>query len=211
MKTRILCFGDSNTWGYNGRLGTRFDEDTRWTGVLANELGEGYTIIEEGQNGRTTVWDDPVKGQKNGLKYFIPCLETHTPIDFIIIMLGTNDLKNRFNVSACEIAKSVGRLVRIAQNTEYGRNGMEPKIILTAPIHVGNLEKSPFAYMFRSSTSTDSKEFSKFYMQIAQELCCEFFDASVCAAPDEIDHIHMDEQSHKELGKALKEKIRSLI
>jgi len=212
MKKRIICFGDSNTWGYSGETGTRFDEDTRWTGVLAKELGEGYTVIEEGQNGRTTVWDDPVEGEKNGLKYLVPCIESHAPFDLIIIMLGTNDLKNRFNVSAPEIAASAARLVKITKQSEYGRNGHPPKVLLASPIHVGDdLDKSPFAYMFRPSTVGDSRQLAAFYMQAAEELGCEFFDASLAAKPDEFDFIHMDAASHKALGKALAGKVRSLL
>jgi lysophospholipase L1-like esterase len=88
----ILCYGDSNTWGYNPSTGGRYARDERWPGVLRTELGEGYLVIEEGLNGRTTVWDDPIEGYKNGSTYLIPCLETHKPIDLVIILLGTNYL-----------------------------------------------------------------------------------------------------------------------
>ena len=107
MKT-ILCFGDSNTWGYNPENRQRFGPEERWTGILRNSLGEDYRVIEEGLNGRTTLWDDPIEGFKNGLDYLMPCLESHRPFDLITIMLGTNDLKCRFSVSAFDIAESVG-------------------------------------------------------------------------------------------------------
>ena len=94
--------------------------------VLAKKLGEAYIVIEEGQNGRTTVWDDPVEGPKNGLKYMVPCLESQAPLDTVIIMLGTNDLKNRFCVGVSEIAKSVAQLVDAAKLAEYGRDGKPP-------------------------------------------------------------------------------------
>ena len=95
MKT-ILCFGDSNTWGYNPENRQRFGPEERWSGILRNSLGEDYRAIEEGLNGRTTLWDDPIEGFKNGLDYLMPCLESHKPFDLITIMLGTNDLKCRF-------------------------------------------------------------------------------------------------------------------
>ena len=98
---RILCFGDSNTWGYDPATGERFDEQTRWTGVLQAALGGDYTVIEEGLNGRTTVWDDPIEGHKNGHEYLVPCLETHRPLDLVVLMLGTNDLKRRFSLCRC--------------------------------------------------------------------------------------------------------------
>ena len=104
-KRRILCFGDSNTWGYNPETGGRYSPDVRWTRLLGKILGDEYEIIEEGQNGRTITMDDNAEGgHKNGLAYLIPCLETHLPLNDIIIMLGTNDLKNRFQFDAMSIA-----------------------------------------------------------------------------------------------------------
>ncbi|MBQ9959278.1 MAG: acylhydrolase, partial [Oscillospiraceae bacterium] len=100
MEKRILCYGDSNTWGYIGGVGERFGRDVRWTGRLQTLLGSDYTVIEEGLNSRTTVWDDPVEMHKNGYTYLMPCLQTHRPLDLVIIMLGTNDLERRFHVPA---------------------------------------------------------------------------------------------------------------
>ena len=111
MKKRILCFGDSNTWGYCADDASRFDEDVRWTGLLAKMLGDGYTVIEEGQNGRTTVWDDPVENRLAGLTYLWPCMESHAPFDLIIIMLGTNDTKTYFSMTAQNIADAAGRQI----------------------------------------------------------------------------------------------------
>ena len=108
MKT-IVCFGDSNTYGRDPVTRGRLDKKTRWPGVLQNTLGEEYEVIEEGLNGRTTVWDDPVRGgpKRNGSLYLLPCLESHTPIDLLVIMLGTNDLKARFSVTPYDIAESM--------------------------------------------------------------------------------------------------------
>lgn len=93
----ILCYGDSNTWGYDAEMKFRFPVDVRWTGVLACELGLGYHVIEEGLNARTTVWDDPFEEGKNGKNTIAPILASHCPLDLVIIMLGTNDMKNRFS------------------------------------------------------------------------------------------------------------------
>jgi len=107
LKT-ILCYGDSNTYGCKPvgfdilekgivAADLRFGQEQRWTGVLGQELGEGYRVIEEGLNGRTTVFDDPVEGKhKNGVSYLLPCLESHAPLDYVSLMLGTNDLKKDF-------------------------------------------------------------------------------------------------------------------
>ena len=90
---RILCYGDSNTWGYIAGSGKRYPHDVRWTGVVQRELGEGYQVLEEGLVGRTTVFDNPFAPWRNGIDYLMPCLITHKPIDLIIVMLGSNDLR----------------------------------------------------------------------------------------------------------------------
>lgn len=95
----VLCYGDSNTHGYDGVTGGRFPWGVRWTSLVQEALKEEQVrIIEEGQNGRTTVWDDPIEGMKSGLKYLIPCLESHSPLDVVVLMLGTNDIKQRFSL-----------------------------------------------------------------------------------------------------------------
>ena len=123
---RILCYGDSNTWGYDPVARDRFDAATRWTRVLAASLGADYEIIEEGLCGRTTIWDDPVTEYRNGRTYLIPCLDTHCPLDLVVLMLGTNDLKSRFSLSAYDIAAGAGVLVDLVQRSEAGRNGRPP-------------------------------------------------------------------------------------
>ena len=122
MKKRVLCFGDSNTWGYNGEDGSRFEEDVRWTGILQQLLGDEYTVIEEGHNGRTTVWDDPIENRLAGLTYLWPCMESQSPFDLIIIMLGTNDTKTYFSRTPQNIADGAARLVRTAQTSPFGRD-----------------------------------------------------------------------------------------
>ena len=101
---RILCFGDSLTWGFDPATRTRFDEDSRWPCVMQQALGGDYKVIEEGQNGRTIATEDPAEGEKNGLKYLGPCLESHTPLDYVIVMLGSNDCKRKFAYSSMDIA-----------------------------------------------------------------------------------------------------------
>ena len=128
----VLCFGDSNTYGRDPKTKGRFEHDVRWPGVLAKTLGRGYHVIEEGLNGRTTVWDDPVRGhqKRNGSMYLLPCLESHSPIDLLIVMLGTNDLKARFSVTAYDIGQSMGALIETAQRSGAGRNGGPPKVLV---------------------------------------------------------------------------------
>ena len=135
----VLCYGDSNTWGADPATSTRFDRDIRWPGVLQKALGAGYHVIEEGLGGRTTVWEDPIEGHKNGKEYLIPCLATHSPLDLVIIMLGTNDLKVRFSATAQDIAAGAGILVDIVYKSGTVKNPKTPKVLLLVPPPLGNL------------------------------------------------------------------------
>ena len=136
MKT-ILCYGDSNTWGYNPDGSGRYPKHIRWTTVLQKELGDSFDVISEGLNGRTTVWDDPVRAlggeHRNGKKYLLPCLNTHKPIDLVILFLGSNDLKPRYNVTSIEIAQGVEMLVNIIKKSDTGPNMTSPEILVIIP------------------------------------------------------------------------------
>jgi lysophospholipase L1-like esterase len=205
---RILCYGDSNTWGYDPVTQDRFEGDRRWTRVLAQELGGGYEVIEEGLNGRTTVWNDPIEGYKNGHEYLIPCLETHHPLDLVIIMLGTNDLKKRFSVSAWDIAHGAGVLVREVQKSEAGRQGQPPPVLLLAPPPTTTLTE--FADMFEGA-GQKSKKLSQEYSRIAKELDCAYLDTADVIVSSELDGIHFEGEEHRKLGKALVAKVKELI
>ncbi len=207
MKT-ILCYGDSNTWGYNPTTKARYGRDERWPSVLRNELGEEYLVIEEGLNGRTTVWDDPIEGYKSGKEYLIPCLETHKPIDLVIIMLGTNDLKKRFSLSAFDIAEGAGVLVKIVQKSEAGPGDNAPKVLLLAPPPVAKLTE--FADMFEGSEEK-SKKFSQQYRRVAEELGCELLDTAEVIVSSDIDGIHFEVEEHLKLGKAVAVSVREIF
>ncbi len=133
----ILCYGDSNTYGYNPENGLRYPEDVRWTGRLQMLLGPEYKVIEEGCNSRTTTRDDPVDAWKNGLPYLRPCLNSHKPIDVVILMLGSNDLKKNFHLTAEEIAAGAGELVDVIREFTSEKQGFIPKIILISPPLIG--------------------------------------------------------------------------
>jgi lysophospholipase L1-like esterase len=205
---KILCYGDSNTWGYSPRAGERFPQDVRWTGVLSDELGDGYEVIEEGLNGRTTVWDDPIEGYRNGKTYLIPCLESHQPMDLVVIMLGTNELKMRFSLSVYDIAEGVRVLVDIVQKSEAGRDGGPPKLLLMAPPPIAKLTE--FAEMFEGAEAK-SKKFAEHYRRIAEEQGCEFFDTSEVIISSDIDGIHFEAGEHQKLGKAVAELVRKIL
>lgn len=197
MKT-ILCYGDSLTWGYDPATGNRIARDKRWPGVLRKYLGNKYVVIEEGLNGRTTIWDDPLHGgYKNGMKYLIPCLASHRPIDLVILLLGTNDLKMRFSVSASEIAQGIRVLVDLIMKSESGPGESAPKVLLIAPPHITEL--SGFADEFESG-KTKSRQLADYYKQVAKEFSCEFLDSSKIVTASNIDGIHLEADEHVKLG-----------
>ena len=207
MKT-ILCYGDSNTWGYNAADAGRFPREVRWTGVMAHELGAGYHVIEEGLNGRTTVWDDPIEGYKNGKEYLIPCLETHRPIDLVVLMLGSNDLKVRFSVSAYDIANGAGVLVDVIHKSAAGPDGRAPQVLLMAPPPIATL--SEFAEMFDGAAAKSAK-FAQHYKRVADERGCAFLDTATVIVSSYMDGIHLDPSEHGKLGLAVAGRVRELL
>ena len=204
----VLCYGDSNTWGYDPRTGGRYPRDTRWPGVLRRALGEGYLVIEEGLNGRTTVWDDPIEGYKNGKSYLIPCLETHRPIDLVVVVLGTNDLKMRFSVSAFDIANGAGVLVDVAQRSATGPGGGPPQVLLVAPPPVAKL--TGFAEMFEGA-ERKSARFAEQYRRVATERRCAFLDASTVIRSSDLDGIHLEAGEHEKLAVAVARKVEAIL
>jgi len=204
----ILCYGDSNTWGYDARSQGRFPPDVRWPGVLRNQLGQGYWVIEEGLNGRTTVWDDPVEGEwRNGLRYLTPCLASHAPLDLVVLLLGTNDLKMRFSVPPSDIAGGIERLVTTIQISASGKNLRPPQILLLTPPPVGRF--SNYADMFTGSTEK-SQKFGLYYRQVAELHSCHFLDTSTLVQSWDLDGIHLSPEDHHKLGLAVAEVIRRI-
>lgn len=206
MKKRIVCFGDSNTWGYNAIDGSRYAEEIRWTGRLQTLLGEGYTVIEEAQNGRTTVWDDPIENRLAGLTYLWPCMESHSPFDLLIIMLGTNDTKIYFNVPAKSIADGAGRLVELAQHSDFGIGKKPPKVLLISPIRIE--DKDIFGHIFGGQAAKKSREFSQAYQEIAEIFECYYLDAALYAVSGKVDGLHMDEEGHEKLARAVYDRVK---
>ena len=207
MKT-VMCYGDSNTHGYDAASDSRFPHDVRWTGVLQAELGPGYRVLEEGLNGRTTVWDDPIEGYKNGREYLIPCLESQKPLDLVIIMLGTNDLKLRFSLSAYDIAEGAGVLVDIALRSNAGPADGAPQVLLMAPGPVGKL--TDYAEMLQGAEEK-ALRLSHHFQRVAGEQGCHFLDTVPLWTPCAEDGIHFDAGEHRKLGVAVAAKVREIL
>ena len=208
-RRRILCFGDSLTWGFDPVTKTRLGEDIRWTGVLQNKLGDGYRVIEEGQNGRTIATEDPTEGEKNGLKYLEPCLESQKPLDLMIIMLGTNDMKLKFNYCAMDIAGEMQRFLEKVQSYNRFRFENKMKVLLIAPPVLGGTGYGTWldvCFDFKR-TPAISTELRDYYKMLAGMYDCAFLDASEFVVPSEADGTHLDADNQVKLGEAIYKKI----
>jgi lysophospholipase L1-like esterase len=204
----ILAFGDSNTWGFDPASGTRFAAGVRWTGVMAAALGPEHRVIEEGLNGRTTVFLDPIEPDRRGLDYLPPCLRSHAPLDLLIIALGCNDMKARFNVSASEIASGAERLVMLAQGEPVGPKGRPPRVLLVAPPPIARL--SGFADTFRGA-EPKSRDLAQRYAEVAERRGIGFVDSGQFIHCSDLDGIHYEADQHAVLGRAMAEAVRMVL
>lgn len=201
----ILCFGDSNTHGFIP-YGGRYNDDTRWTRLLANNLGSDYLVIEEGLNSRTTSLEDPFSPYKNAMDYIVPCLKTHEPLDLIIVMLGSNDMKSYFSPSLEKIVAGIRGLLEVI--FEYS----EAPVLLVSPIHLGdNMKQSPFADTFTDEAIAISHKLGPAYEQVAQELGIHFMDAASIAEPSPKDSLHLEPEGHRQLAEAFTRKILEIL
>lgn len=204
MVKNVLCYGDSNTYGYIPGSGGRYPRDVRYPGRLQILLGGEYNVIEEGCSGRTTLYDDPFDGWKNGMDYLVPCIYSHRPIDIVILMLGSNDLKLNFHLNAEKIAQSAGQLVDVIQSFTAEKQEFVPKIILVSPPEIGkNIRASAFYGAFNEASIEESKRLPEFYKKVADEKGCIFFDAAKYIYPSEIDSLHLAPEAHETLAKEL--------
>ena len=207
MKT-ILCYGDSNTWGYNPLTGERHPWEERWTTVLQRELGKDFLVIPEGLNGRTTVWEDPIELHKSGSVYLPPCIESHKPLDLVIIMLGTNDLKMRFSLPAEDIAKGVGVLADIVLKSSCGPDNTAPKVLVLIPPEVRKL--SDFASMFAGAREK-SLQFPGMYRKICGEKGVPAVEIGHAVCFSDADGIHFETDQLAVLGRRAAEEVRKIV
>lgn len=211
MIKNVLCYGDSNTYGYMPGYGTRYPREIRYPGRLQMLLGDEYNVIEEGCSGRTTLYDDPIDGWKNGMDYLLPCLYSHRPIDIMILMLGSNDLKLTFHLTAEQIAESAGKLVDVVKSFTAEKQEFVPKIILVSPPEIGKgIRNSAFYGAFDENSIGESKRFPEFFRKVANQRDCIFFDAAKHIYPSEVDSLHLTPEGHITLAKELAKVVRDL-
>ena len=178
--------------------------------VLARTLGPEYLVIPEGLNGRTTVWPDPIEGEyKSGKSYLIPCLETHYPLDLVVLMLGTNDLKHRFGLSATDIADGAGTLVGMIQASAFGPAGAAPKVLLIAPPPT-YVAGTTFADMF-AGADEKSPALGTCYRLVAEEYGCAFLDAGQVIQSGRQDGIHLAPDALPKLAASVAAAVRQVL
>jgi lysophospholipase L1-like esterase len=199
MKT-VLCYGDSNTWGAVPASTARHEPSQRWPNVLQQALGGDWQVVSEGLPGRTTVHDDPVEGgHLSGFAYLRPCLESHRPLDLVILMLGTNDFKRRFGLEAEDIAQGVKRLVMEAARLDvYG--GKQPRIFVVCPPAVDVLGAA--ATMFEGA-DRKSRQLAPLVAEVARACGAGFLDAGAVVRSSPIDGFHLDPDAQVALGQAI--------
>ena len=206
----IVCYGDSNTHGFDPATSGRFPPEVRWPGVLRRELGEGFEIVEEGLNGRTTIWEDPFVDGRNGRTYLAPCLLSHAPVDVVALMLGTNDLKAVFRVGAAEIASGLATLVELIQRSGAGPEGRAPHVLLVVPPPVGSGSKHAELWGFGRALE-ESRRLSGLCQTVAEDARCARLDAGTIVSPSPLDGVHLDAAGHNRLGRAIAPEVRRLV
>lgn len=190
MRT-IVCFGDSNTWGYvPGSDGERLPRETRWPVRLGAALGTGFEVIAEGLSGRTATAERPDSEGRNGLPYLLPCLLSHAPVDLLVIFLGTNDVNF---LDDDRVARCVGRLVRVARSSEAGPGRGAPEVLVVCP--------PPF----------DGHRLGPTFAELCTELGTPLLDLDGVAAYTDFDVEHLDEQGHAAVAAAVEERVRRLL
>lgn len=213
---KILCYGDSNTNGTKPDRSGRYEANERWTGLLQQQLGDDYYIIEEGLGGRTTDLDhyNPDKPSRNGLVYFKACIDSHMPLDIVIVMLGTNDLKTVYNRSAEDVAQALKQYPEYIAKYCADRKLKQPKVILVSPAYMDEtaskfVESMPKPGIYDEVSAQKSKHFAGPIKKVANETGCEFFDAAPVTETGE-DGCHLTLESHKNLADAFTKIVKDL-
>ena len=209
----ILCFGDSNTHGYIPGVGTRYPSDIRWSGRLSGLLGNEYHVIEEGMNGRTTDFEDELQPYRSALGYIDPCLKSHAPLDLVIIMLGTNDTKCRYRVSAEEIGFGMRELIHHIRSFftfNSSQAGPCPRILILSPVPMPDTGGDP---EMDEASLEKQRRLPEVYRSIALENDCAFAEAGKWIGPELLgsDCCHLSPEAHSILAERIAELVRKLI
>lgn len=210
---RILCYGDSNTWGYiSGSNHQRYGSTERYPKILAKLLGSNFEIIEEGLNSRTLISEDkrPGKEGKNGYNYLIPCLDTHDPLDLVVLMLGTNELKFAYQKTPEEIGVVLENFfITTILNRKSQITKKTPKLLLIAP----PIDNENTTYCKENNkylnASKKSQELNQIYENLAHKYHCHYI--SNVGLETGVDGIHLTKESHNLLANKIQKEIEEMI
>lgn len=211
MTKTVLCYGDSLTWGYDAETIGRHAYEDRWSTVLQKGLGSEALVIAEGLNGRTTAFDDHLADcDRNGARVLPTILQTHAPLDLVILLLGTNDMKPVVAGSAFAACQGIGRLVRLIRNHAWPFELDEPDILIVAPPALSETANAPFAASFAGGVA-ESAKLPTLYRDLADELGCGFFDGNSVATTTPLDGVHLDAENTRALGRGLEPIVRMML
>lgn len=212
MTKNVLCYGDSLTWGYDAENLGRHDYEDRWPSVLQKALGASVNVIAEGLNGRTTAYDDHLSDcDRNGARVLPTLLHSHCPVDLVIIMLGTNDLKRGIGPgSAVGAVKGVERLVTLVRQHAWPFGYEQPEILLVSAPHICETGNEMFAAMFVNAIE-QSQMMGSLYRDLADEKGCGFFDAASVAVTTPVDGVHLDAENTRAIGRGLEPVVRMML
>lgn len=202
----ILCYGDSNTWGYTPGSGERFSRQQRWPGVLARILGKSFHVIEDGLNGRTTAFDDPDEPGRSGLAGLEAVLADCPALDMVILMLGTNDLKQHLNAGAGDIARGAERLIERIAAYAHKAGWRPPQILLVSPPAIEAV--SPYIAEVFEGGFAASRELPRLFAEMAGRHGCHFLDAQEYVRVSGVDGVHLDRAGHTSLARAIARPVR---
>lgn len=202
---RILCYGDSNTWGWvPGSQGTqRYSVDERWPGMLQSLLGDGYQVIEDGLGARTTMFDDPRPEfpGRNGLQTLPAVLKVNWPLEIVILMLGTTDTKEMINATSQRIGQGMQKLVQMVKSLKSSALSAKPKILIIVPPIVD--ETAEFALTLFKGGTAKGKELVEVYKNIAAEEQVNYLDPTNEVRVDRTDGVHLNAEAHRKLAELI--------
>ena len=208
----VLCFGDSNTYGRIplGKESGRFERNQRWPGILEKLLGEEYHVIEEGLGGRTSAIDDKIEGRMSGLEYITPCLLSHSPLDLVIVQLGTNDMKARYSLPPIDVALSVERVINTILTSDSGIDGSNPKVLALVPLNIDDVGHFKFHEMFMGADKKSRVLSQYFFDMEKRHKDLWVLDPSLTIKPSINDGLHLEKEGHLALASLIYKKLQEI-
>jgi len=207
----VLCYGDSNTWGSDpASPNNRFPSDVRWTGVMTRELSAEWQVAEAGLGGRTTVFERLPEPYRSGRELLVATMETHSPLDLVIILLGTNDVSMPY-LETHTIIRGAGEIARIAQDADdFGpASGGAPLVLLVAPPVVGPLLPEDVASC--EGAIEKSMQLGAGYEKMAAMLHCGFLNLGPIVTTSPLDGWHWEAPEHEKAGVAMAAAVREMF